>query len=255
VALLPCCRHRPDRNGPRVISVTQQGAGGFSGHGGPGAARSLSRPVRTGADPQNADRWCRTRGSPPAESGSTATRSKRSGRAGTVDPFGSGAPSNSAYAARRRCARLRWSTVSSANPKSRLPRQRTSTITSIGGGPGSTATRSSSWRPTWMFRARMVQPASLSRAPTRASAVSPASCAVVRVRAEGRPSTSSMLPAGAHPVLTRQLFGPYVVASSSESRSARSRAASSAMTGRYSRSSSSWVIGEAAGSPSRSRSS
>ena len=42
------------------------------------------------------------------------------------------------------------------------------------GGPGSTATRSSSWRPTWMFRARTVQPSSLRRAATSSSAVSPA---------------------------------------------------------------------------------
>ena len=46
---------------------------------------------------------------------------------------------------RRACA---WSNVSSGRPKSRLPRQRTSTTTRAAGGPGSMATRSSSSRPT-----------------------------------------------------------------------------------------------------------
>ena len=40
--------------------------------------------------------------------------------------------------------------------------------TSAAGGPGSTATRSSSWRPTWTFRARTVQPASTSRSSDQA---------------------------------------------------------------------------------------
>ena len=70
--------------------------------------------------------------------------------------------SRSPYVARRRCVRFRWSTVSSGRPKPRDFRQRTSTITSAAGGPGSTATRSSSWRPTWTFLARMVQPAARS---------------------------------------------------------------------------------------------
>ena len=68
-------------------------------------------------------------------------------------------------------------------------RRRTSTTTSCGGGPGSTATRSSSWRPTWTFRARIDQPASTSRCATSASASSPARCAAVR-----RPRRSAWSP-------------------------------------------------------------
>ena len=75
-----------------------------------------------------------------------AVRQRRRGRAGRRSPC-------------RTRVRLRWSTVSSGSPKPRDDRQRTSTTTSAAGGPGSTATRSSSWRPTWTFRARMVQPA------------------------------------------------------------------------------------------------
>ena len=76
-------------------------------------------------------------------------------------------------------------------------------------------------------------------------------------RRVGRPreDRASGLSSGAQPALNRRSPRAYEVASSSDSRSARSSAASSAMTGRYSRSSSSWVEGEAAGSPSRSRSS
>ena len=54
-------------------------------------------------------------------------------------------------------------------------RQRTSMTTRAAGGPGSTATRSSSCRPTWTFRARTVQPAATRCSATRASAASPAS--------------------------------------------------------------------------------
>ena len=54
------------------------------------------------------------------------------------------------------------------------------------------ATRSSSWRPTWTFRARIDQPCSVSRFATRASASSPSRCAAVRFlgRAPGWPSTA-----------------------------------------------------------------
>ena len=68
--------------------------------------------------------------------------------------------------ARRRAARLRWSSDSSASPKSRRPRQRTSTTTSVLGGPGSIPTRSSSSRPTRTFRARTSQPPATSRSAT-----------------------------------------------------------------------------------------
>ena len=101
-------------------------------------------------------------------------------------------PSSRPRRARER--RFRKSTVSSARPNARVLRSRTSTITSCAGagGPGSTATRSSSWRPTWTFRARIDQPCSVSRSATRASASSPSRCAAVRFlgRAPGWPSTA-----------------------------------------------------------------
>ncbi len=145
----------------------------------------------------------------PTGSGSTTTRSNRTGSGRNRRPTGSGRPRAAGRAPRDRWPRLRWSTVSSGEAESRRRRQRTSTITSIGGGPGSTATRSSSWRPTWTFRARTVQPASLSRAATRASAVSPASCAVVRVRAEGRPSTVDRASRRSSAAITRRSPGAH----------------------------------------------
>ena len=51
-------------------------------------------------------------------------------------PSGSHPRSSRPYAAARTRARLRWSTVSSGRPKSRPPRQRTSMIASLAGGPG-----------------------------------------------------------------------------------------------------------------------
>ena len=65
-------------------------------------------------------------------------------------------------------------------PKSRFLRQRTSTKTTAGGGPRSTATRSSSSRPTRTFRARTCQPRVIRYSAARLSAASPASWNVVR---------------------------------------------------------------------------
>ena len=57
-------------------------------------------------------------------------------------PVGQGLPVQQPVGGGTPRVRLRWSTVSSGSPKSRRPRQRTSTMTSADGGPGSTATRS-----------------------------------------------------------------------------------------------------------------
>ena len=112
--------------------------------------------------------------------GSTTTRSKRSGSRGSSSPSG---------ASRGRAGRTRppgRAPACGGRPSPRAarsrasPRQRTSTITSAAGGPGSTATRSISWRPTWTFRARTVQPASDEPARASVSAASPACCAGVR---------------------------------------------------------------------------
>ena len=202
------------------------------------------------------------RSAPGIGSGSTTQRGRRGAAARGIAVAPPGAPSSSSRRApraevRRACG---GRTSPPRRPKSRRRRQRTSTITSIGGGPGSTATRSSSWRPTWTFRARTVQPASLRRAPTRASAASPASCAVVRVRAEGWPSTvdrASRRSPGAHPAcpshlaLIRRLRRRQL--QRIEIREVEGRVVGHDR--QDSRSRSSWVVGDAAGSPSRSRSS
>jgi hypothetical protein len=181
-------RHRPGRNGLRVISVTPRGmrvvVTRISSKPGPRPAES-STGSRSVPEAQKAARWCRMSGSVPRFVGSTTIRSNRSGSRGIGVPSGARPRSTSSHPARRTNERLRWSTVSSANPYARLPRQRTSTTTSAAGGPGSTATRSNSWRPTWTFRARTVQPASISRPATSASAASPATCAAVRARSVG----------------------------------------------------------------------
>ena len=95
VALPPRCRHRPGRNGPRVISVAQRVRVALS-HGGPGPRRSLAQgPCRTGAELRTPPSGgARIRG--PLGSGSTTTRSKRSGSAGRSTRPGAG---------RRRAAR------------------------------------------------------------------------------------------------------------------------------------------------------
>ena len=63
-------------------------------------------------------------------------------------------------------------------PNSRDRRHRTSTTTSRSGGPGSTATMSSSLRPAWTLRPRTRQPRAARRSATRLSAASPACCPV-----------------------------------------------------------------------------
>src|SRR5262245_61874195 len=108
-------------------------------------------------------------------------RSKRSGSGGSGVPSGREPASHNAKAARWRRARLRPSIVSSATPKPRLDRQRTSTMTSWRGGPGSIATRSSSARPTLTCRASTRHPTLARRAPTTDSASSPARCAGLRI--------------------------------------------------------------------------
>ena len=145
---------------------------------GPGPARSVAQgpirptpPVRVriasptrsegalGGAPRCAVRLARRRAP-----GSTTTRSKRTAAAARACRPGRPPRSSSPYAARRG-----GGPASGGRPSPRaarslaIARQRTSTITSAAGGPGSTATRSSSWRPTWTFRARTVQPASSSR--------------------------------------------------------------------------------------------
>ena len=106
-------------------------------------AMGRSLPFGT-VDPQNAARWCLMVGSRPPLPGSTTTRSNRTGSRGRGVPSGRTPRSRSPYAAILRWVRFRWSTVSSGRPNPRDARQRTSTITSWAGGPGSTATRSSS---------------------------------------------------------------------------------------------------------------
>ena len=122
-------------------------------------------------------------------------RGRTAGPAAAADARPGGCPRRPSSRPRRAARRrFRKSTVSSARPNARVLRRRTSTITSCAGagGPGSTATRSSSWRPTWTFRARIDQPCSVSRSATRASASSPSRCAAVRFlgRAPGWPSTA-----------------------------------------------------------------
>ena len=69
--------------------------------------------------------------------------------------------------------------------------------------PGRPPRESSSWRPTWTFRARMVQPAARSLEATSVSAASPACCAAVRLGSAGRssmpPSCRSALNRGSTP--------------------------------------------------------
>src|SRR3954451_7764412 len=79
--------------------------------------------------------------------------------------------------------------------------------TSAGGGPGSTATRSISWRPTWTFRARTVQPASVSLSATRVSAASPDSWAAVRSWSPGRSAMDRIVAGAAYPARTAESDG------------------------------------------------
>jgi len=112
--------------------------------------------------------------------GSTTTRSNRIGRRGSGGP--GRVPSTSASAAARSRARLVWWIVSSGRPKARLARHRTSTNTRARGGPGSTAIRSISARPTRTWRPRIAQPAPARRSSTNDSAASPSRWADVRTR-------------------------------------------------------------------------
>ena len=200
-------RHRPGRNGPRVSS-TPRGAGGrLAGAADPEPGGSVARvrvrrpieavPVTWRGDGGATGRRARRRPGRSAAAGAARGR-----RPGSVPR------SSSPYAAARTRARLRWSTVSSGRPKSRPARQRTSTTTSAAGGPGSTATRSSSWRPTWTFRARTVQPASARCAAASASAASPACCAGVRSGSPGRSAMGRIVAAGPYPPRIARRGGP-----------------------------------------------
>jgi hypothetical protein len=114
--------------------------------------------------------------------GSTTMRSRRIGSDGNGVPPRRRPSARRPNAAAFRRASLRWSTDSSGRPKSRRRRNRTSTTTSERGGPGSTATRSSSARPTWTWLPRMLQPLAISSETARCSARSLAVWASVRIR-------------------------------------------------------------------------
>jgi hypothetical protein len=257
VAVLPRCRHRPGRNGPRVISVAHVGAGG-SGHGGPGAARSLSRPVRTGADlrtpidgggcvarhPSGRARPQQDRSA--AEAPGRSTRQEAGRRRAAHTPHGADVL---ACGDRRSPLPTRSRVVVASGPRrprasaagpGRQPRGRAHGDRHGRSGPG----RSSPLRS--VAHRRLPRRYHPRAAPSFASE-----------RRVGRPrlDRASGHSSGVKRALARRSTGGYVAASSNESRSARSRVASSAMTGMYSRSSSSCVDGDAAGSPSRSRSS
>ena len=147
------------------------------------------------------DRWCRIRDRP----GSTTTRSTRSGRCGqpACRPAAIAAIEQPVRRARTR-ARLRWSTVSSARPKSRRRAPAHLDDHEHPRRPGSTATRSSSPRPTRTLRARIVQPACDERARRRAPRRRRrACCAASGPQSAVRPSPSR----GAHRTLSRRVTG------------------------------------------------
>jgi len=161
------------------------------------------RPLR--AVRHRAARWWRTVHRSRSEPGSTQTRSNRIGRSGRAVPSARWPRASMPYAACRTLRRLGLSTVSSGRPKPRSRRQRTSTMTRVGGRPGSIATRSSSPRPTLTLRPRTVQPIPTRCAAARCSAVSPACCAAVRCIPGGRCSMPLIVPGTARLPMRRDV--------------------------------------------------
>ena len=154
----------------------------------------------TNADPMMPDREAPA---PAAVGGSTTTRSNRSGQRGTgvavrqhaaIEQSEGRGPDPGALARGRRSP--------PAGRTARSARQRTSTTTRAGGGPGSTATRSSSWRPTWTFRAED-GPASGHRDGRRPAfrRRRRACWAAVRSLSEGWSAIDAMVSGSAHPAV------------------------------------------------------
>ena len=139
-------RHRPGSvAAPRVSSSPRRGDGGCPNGRQPGGVYHRGPASPTSPIP----RWWRSRSRPGVAAGSTATRSRRSGRPGSRRAIrqrpARRQPGRPAAQPARACGRRR-SPRAGRRPASAASAPRRST--SAGGGPGSTATMSSSRRPT-----------------------------------------------------------------------------------------------------------